>query len=157
MFIHACTLCNLYVCSQNTVYVQSYLRMHIYILCTIYVPIPNLNVYMLHIHVYLYTDVEEVNIVWYFGHSTYAGSFPSASDRCPATSAPPWGRRVATWWTKKCSKWKVDASRLKKNRSFVTSPHKDEYFSIATCNGRIVCQCWISGWGWFTIQEILKF
>ena len=31
---------------------------------------------------------------------------------------------------KKCSKWKVDASRLTKNRSFVTHPHKDEYFQL---------------------------
>ena len=38
MFIHACTLCNLYVCSQNTIYVQSYIGMQIYIyICPIYV------------------------------------------------------------------------------------------------------------------------
>lgn len=63
MFIHACTLCNLYVCSQNTIYVQSYIGMQIYIYMSYIHSIPNLNVYMLHIHVYLFTDVEEVNIV----------------------------------------------------------------------------------------------
>lgn len=91
---------------------------YIYVLYTFYTKLE--CVHVTYIHVYLFTDVEEVNIVWCCGHS-------SQLDRCPATSALPWGRRVATWWTKS-----VPSGCLKtqKNRSFVANPHKDEYFQF---------------------------
>ena len=84
--------------------IYTYADMYIYIfICTTHYTysIPNLNVYML----YTYTCIfihgcrrgEHCMMLW---PQYLTGSFPSASDRCPATSALPWGRRVATWWTK---------------------------------------------------------
>lgn len=114
MFIHACTLCNLYVCSQNTIYVQSYIGMqiyiYIYVLYTFYTKLECVHVTYTCIFIHRCRRGEHCMILW---PQYLTGSWSIASDRCPATSALPWGRRVATWWTKSVpsGKWMLQDSK----------------------------------------------
>ena len=103
MFIHACTLCNLYVCSQNTIYVQSYIGMHIYIyvLYTFYTKLECVHVTYTCIFIHRCRRGEHCMILW-----------PQFSTgQVPCNFSPALGTESSHLVNKNCSKWMLQDSK----------------------------------------------